>query len=197
MEAETPRPSFLQSVVYTQRKKNSVSSLNKSKNKIINLTYSTCWNWFTKQFSNSLDLNKERKIVLNLFTRILLRHISWCIIIGFSRNILFTAESLYRDIIVIVSHVSWLYRIVRYPAIPSPIVNAVTVQQAILTQCSFLLWVQWAPHGSNARSRPLSLALGDELDHRQDEHCAGADRHPVLGHSGEGTMESSKSAGFI
>ncbi len=30
------------------------------------------------------------------------------------------AESLYRDIIFIVSHVSWIYRIVRYPAIPTP-----------------------------------------------------------------------------
>lgn len=82
---------------------------------------------------------------------------------------------------------------------PLCIVNAVTVHQAVLTQCSFLLWVQWAPHGSNARPRPLSLALGDKLgaDHRQDERRAGADRHPVHGHSGEGTMESSKSAGFI
>ncbi len=71
-------------------------------------------------FYNSLDLNKERKLALNLLTGILFRQISWCIIIGFSRNILIIAESLYRDIIVIVSHVSWLYRIVRYPAIPTP-----------------------------------------------------------------------------
>lgn len=78
------------------------------------------------------------------------------------------------------------------------IVSAVTVQQATLTQCSFLFCVQWAPPGSNARPRPLSLALGDEhgSDHKQDERRAGADRHPDHGHSGEGTMESSKSAGF-
>ncbi len=71
-------------------------------------------------FSNSLDLNKERKLALNLFTGILFRQMSWCIIIGFSRNILIIAELLYCDSIVIVSHVSWLYRIVRYPAIPTP-----------------------------------------------------------------------------
>ncbi len=75
---------------------------------------------FFLPFSDSLDLNKERELALSLFTGILFRQISWCIIIRFSRNILIITESLYRDIVVIVSHVSWLYRIVRYPAIPTP-----------------------------------------------------------------------------
>ncbi len=44
-----------------------------------------------------------------------LRQILWCIIIGFFRNILIIAESLYRD--------SWYYRTVRYPVIPTPSSN--------------------------------------------------------------------------
>ncbi len=71
-----------------------------------------------------MDLNKERKLALNLFTGNLFRQISWCIIIEFSRNISIIAESIYRDIIIIVSHVSWLYRIVRYSATPTPTENS-------------------------------------------------------------------------
>ncbi len=54
---------WLKVFVYTQCKRK-VQAFNKSKNTIINLAYSTCYNWFTELlllFSNSLDLNKEKR----------------------------------------------------------------------------------------------------------------------------------------
>ncbi len=89
-----------------------------------------------------MDLNKERQLALNLFTGIF-RQISWCIITGFSRKILIIAELLYRDIIVIVSHVSWLYRIVYVDhRHPTKVFGLVPYGQRFLK----FLWIFWCMH---------------------------------------------------
>ncbi len=68
------------------------------------------------------------------------------------------AESLYRDSIVIVSHVSWLYRIVRYPAIPTP--SGIYINAGLsINPRGPALWNVTSHCGENQNGRPSETDL--------------------------------------